>query len=199
MTNLKSVHGFNTYCGPAVISAITGESTDRCAAVISAVSGKKEIRAVEWKHLIQTFHRLRFECKQVSTGSTLYGTIIKLSHTNGFYIIGVPRHVIAIEVVDGQVFLIDNHSKDPLPAQSSARLSQMVDIAYKVVPKDTPKFVSSVVQLREVTAQSQLDIIRLNKYEKTEDDTTTHLGYIKYTDVAELQSIIRSLKDKYGC
>lgn len=53
MTNLKDINfGINQYCGPAVLSALTGESTDRCAAVISAVSDRKEIKAVQRQHLI---------------------------------------------------------------------------------------------------------------------------------------------------
>src|SRR3990167_10550098 len=100
MTSLKEVNfGVNKYCGPAVLSALTGRSTDECASVISRISGKTVIKAVEIQHLIKTFNKLRFDCIRVSfTGYTLFGTLNFLAKQEGCYIILIPHHIIAVEV-----------------------------------------------------------------------------------------------------
>jgi len=133
-TNLKEIQGMNVYCGPAVLSALTGKSTDECAGVISAINGRREIKSVNVADLIAALKKLRFDCTPIGrTSYSLFGTLNSLSRNDGFYIITVPHHVIAIEVIDSKIFLIDNHSKQPLPAESSARLTQRVELIYKVV------------------------------------------------------------------
>ena len=68
MTNLKDVNfGLNQFCGPAVLSSLTGKSTDECASVISAISGRLEIRAVDMKYLIAALEKLRFNVNRVDT------------------------------------------------------------------------------------------------------------------------------------
>lgn len=192
MTNLHEVNfGINQYCGPAVLSAITGESTDRCAAVISAVSGKTVIKAVSIAHLKEAFKRLRFNVTDIDTSSTLYGTILRLAHKDGFYIIMVPKHVIVIEVIDGSVYLVDNASKTPLPAGSSARLMQSVECAFKVSPKDTPVFVRSEIRIDGMPSYTQ--IRRVNIYENADDNTIENLGSIRYNSISELEQIINEL------
>src|SRR6266446_3016821 len=140
ITTLKEIHGMNSFCGPGVMSALTGKSTDECAAVISAISGRVEIRSVNIKHLIEAFKRLRFDMIEIEKSSyTLFGCLNGLSSRPGMYIVLIPKHVIAVEVAveNGiyKLFLIDNHSKSPLPAESSARLSQKVDSIYKITAK----------------------------------------------------------------
>ncbi len=45
-TNLKDINfGINQFCGPAVISVLTGKSTDECASVIMAITGRSEERS----------------------------------------------------------------------------------------------------------------------------------------------------------
>lgn len=48
---LHKPHGSNKWCGPTAMSAITGFSTDECAAVARMVSGKRAIRGLRWSHL----------------------------------------------------------------------------------------------------------------------------------------------------
>ncbi len=62
MTNLKDINfGLNEYCGPAVLSALTGESTDRCASVIMSITGKTVVKAVDFDDLVKAFKKLRFD------------------------------------------------------------------------------------------------------------------------------------------
>lgn len=196
MTNLHEVNfGLNQYCGPAVLSAITGESTDRCAAVISAVSGKKVIKGVQASHLKEAFRRLRFDVININPvgvfSSRLHGLIMELSNSDGFYIIIVPGHFIAIEVLKGQVYLVDNASKSPLPANSSARLMQRVEHVFKVIPRDTPKFIQSIIQVNENV--NSIDIYRVNIFENDEDNTRVLIGNIRYSNKIEYQEIIIAL------
>lgn len=193
MTNLKEINfGFNEFCGPSVMSAITGESTDRCAAVISAVSGKSVIKAVSIAHLKEAFRRLRFDVTDVDFSSTLYGTLMRLSDKDGFYIIMVPKHVVAIEVVQNQVWLVDNASKQPLPANSSARLMQRVEHAFRVERKKAPVLIAIAIRAyRSVT--NIINIKHISEYENTEDNTEYSLGQIRFRDEDELKQILTAL------
>jgi hypothetical protein len=144
MTNLNEIQGFNVYCGPGVLAALTGKSTDQCAAVISAITGQKVIKAVHLVNIIEAVRRLGFTAETIraQTGS-LFGLFRQLYDKPGFYIIEVPGHVVAIEVTDVDeggraIYLIDNHTKHAISAASSARLTQKVVSVYKVNPPRIP-------------------------------------------------------------
>lgn len=198
MTSLKDVNfGLNQYCGPAVLSALTGESTDRCVAVISAISGKTEIKAVAREHLKEALKRLRFEVKDESDyfgGSTLYGKLYNMCTRNGLYIVFVPHHVIAVEVKGSEIYICDNHTKAPLDIKQSARLTQKVEEVWKVTPKATPKFVRSEIKI--VRNTNGLDIQSYSHYENLEDNIRYNLGHIKFKDNQELRQIIEALKNE---
>lgn len=136
MNNITPIFGMNRYCGPAVLSALTGKSTDTCAAVISAISGKNVIKSVQVEHLVEAFKRLNFETQEVCPVSrTLYGNISFMINRDGNYIIVVPEHVVAVTITDKQAFFIDNHTKEPINAIASARLTQEVKRIIKITPK----------------------------------------------------------------
>lgn len=140
MTNLKEVNfGMNKFCGPAVLSALTGKSTDECAAVISAINGQTTITAVYMHDLMRAFNKLGFDFtkEEKLIGRTLYGTLFRLASEEGMYIVCVPHHVVAVEVKDKRAYIIDNHTKQPLVASSSSRLMQKVTEVYRV--KERPK------------------------------------------------------------
>jgi hypothetical protein len=138
MTNLNEIFGLNQYCGPSVLSALTGRSTDSCAAVISAVSGRNTIKAVQVTHLLQACERLGFTTEQVkSPAGTVFGLLSSLHGRPGFYIIVVPHHVIAVEVSD-KIYLIDNTTKRAINAANSARLTQRIENVWQVKPKPKP-------------------------------------------------------------
>lgn len=194
MTSLNEINfGVNRYCGPSVLSAITGESTDRCAAVISAVTGKQTIKAVQMAHLIDAFKRLRCDVVKIDNiGRTIYGTMMKLADNDGIYVIAIPHHVLAIEVVEHQVFIVDNHTKVPLPAGSSSRLMQKVEEVYKITKKELPQFVSSSIRISRTV--HSINIYRVNKYVNEEDNTQKYKGNIIFNSLADYEEIIDSLK-----
>lgn len=191
MTSLKEVHGLNTYCGPAVLSALTGRSTDECAAVISSITGQTTIKGVFTKDILLALKKLRFNSEPVLCGRTLYGTILRLADHDGFYIIVVPHHYVALEVSNHQVYLIDNHTKAPLLANSSARMMQKVEAAWKVTKKAEPKLLSSSIRLVEVTGYIQVQ--KLNEYENAEDNTLEKLGQFNYQSRQTLIAITDKL------
>lgn len=134
-SNLKTVVGMNKFCGPAVLSILTGKSTDECAAVISRINGQYQVRGVLLNDLLLAAERLGFDSKAVDSAGSLFGTIVRLVHNDGMYIVMVPSHFVTIEVKDKKAFFCDNHTKEPIPAASSARLGQKVISVYKVTKR----------------------------------------------------------------
>ena len=144
MPNLNAVNvGHNKYCGPAVLSILTGKSTDECARVISSINGKYNIEGVQLKDLLEAASRLGFDADPVAAGTSLFGTLVRLSTRDGIYIVTVPKHFVAIEVDKGQVYFCDNHTKEPMPAASSARLQQAVLAVHKVTKRREPILLTS--------------------------------------------------------
>lgn len=196
MTTLNDVHGLNEYCGPSVLSIFTGETTDRCAAVIGAVSGKKVIKAVDRAHLKEAFKRLRFDVEITGfSGSSLFGVLFRMRAANGLYAVFVPHHVIAVEVRDKEIFLCDNHSKQPLDIRQSARLSQKVEEVWKVFPHQIPKLLTS--ELKIVKGFNGIEIFREMIYENKVDNYQSYIGGIKTTSQKELEDVLYKLHCYY--
>lgn len=195
MTKLHSITpGINQFCGPAVISALTGMSVDDCANAISRVNGKTIIKAVDIADIIKTLKNLRFEVtEQRVQATTLFGIINILSAVDGIYIIGVPKHVIAIRVENNQVLICDNHTKTPIDARGSARLSQKVDVILKCVALSPPKFLKSEIKIVGMNRIGFIQVVRNNYYENKEDNTNIILGQFTYKDDEELREIIGEL------
>lgn len=196
MTDLKAVDfGMNQYCGPSVLSVLTGENTDRCAAVISAVSGKQTIKAVEKGHLREALKRLRFTVEDtVFRGSTLYSTLHMMHKREGKYVVFVPEHVIAIEVTSKDIYICDNHTKTPIDVKQSARLAQRVIDVWKVVAKEPPILLRSEITVTNL--YNKIQIGRNNIYKNPEDNNREELGSFRYKDMRELRQII-SLLESY--
>ena len=193
-TNLKDINfGLNQFCGPAVLSALTGKSTDECASVISSISGKQTIEAVSPQHLLEAFQKLRFDNEEINTtGRSIYANLMHLADKDGIYLILIHRHVLAIEVLDKQITLVDNHSKQPLPANASARLMQTVEKIYKLTRRANPLFLYTNI---EVTKQySQIRIEATDIYEDSRDNVKMNKGYIYYRSQLELERIIKELR-----
>ena len=139
MTNLKSVNiGQNKFCGPAVLSILTGKNTDECARAISKVNGSYNVTGVLLTDLIKAADNLGFNSEPVMSTlyrTSLYGSLVQLVNKDGMYIFTLPKHFICIEVKDKQIHFCDNHTKSPIRAASSARLGQTVVAIHKVTKK----------------------------------------------------------------
>lgn len=192
-TSLHTIQGMNQFCGPGVLSALTGKSTDECAAVISAVSGRQEIRSVSVGHLIEAFKRLKFDMiQQDRKGYTLFANLNAISSQKGMYIIIVPKHVVAVEVIDNNhLYLIDNHSKSPVPAEGSARLSQKCEGVYKITAKPKPIFIR-----REIVVEKNQNVARIkfiDIHENPDDNIYMNIGQFSFGNEEQYKQIVAHL------
>lgn len=198
MTELKPVNfGVNEYCGPSVLSVLTGKSTDECAAVISSITGRTQIKAVNTQDLVLALERLRFDVeKRPLVARSLFGVLSNLSRYDGLYIVFVPKHVVAIRVENKEVFICDNHTKSPINAKSSARLTQPVDLIYKVTSRGEIRFIRSEIDLEVLV--DRVRIYRDNIYEDSRDNTKEKLGEFRFKTDGELTEIVNKLVSKSG-
>lgn len=152
MTSLKPVNtGMNKFCGPAVLSILTGKSTDDCAKVISSINGHYTIRGVELKDLIKAAERMGFETKPVTNvyETSLFRTLTSLVNNDGLYIVMITGHFICIEVKDRHIFFCDNHTKEAIPAASSSRLSMQVLACYKVTKSTNQQLFDEIDKINQ--------------------------------------------------
>lgn len=166
MTNLNTVNvGQNRFCGPAVLSILTGKSTDECALVISRINGKYNVTGVQITDLIKAVEKMGFRTEAVvnSVGVSLYRTLVTLVHKDGMYIVMVTGHFVCIEVKDKQIYLCDNHTKEPIPAASSSRLCMQVLACYKVVQLVTfePEIVEKKIDTIKHVSSTYLECFNL--------------------------------------
>lgn len=140
MTNLKAVkEGFNKFCGPAVLSIVTGKNTDVCARAISEVNGQYKVEGVYLKDLKKALEKLGFKSDEVPfIGRSLYSALVSIAAYNGIYIVQLETHYVCVEIQDKKIFFCDNHTKEPMPAASSARLMNGVVSISKVEIKPKP-------------------------------------------------------------
>lgn len=142
MTLQEINKGKNDFCGPAVLSSITGISTDEAEKVINTVRGSKSLdRRVTgvWQHeLNSAFEYLGWNVYHIPNvaNKSIYFLMMTMSEV-GVYLFYLPSHVIAIEIAaDGKRYIVDNHTKRPLGLSNSARLGQKVLAVVKVEKKN---------------------------------------------------------------
>lgn len=197
MTNLKAVNvGLNKFCGPAVLSILTGRRTDDCAYTISTITRGYDVRGVQLADLLKAADKLGFSSEEAPTGSSLFGTFIKLSNSDGMYIITIPNHFVIIEVLDKKIYFCDNHTKEPIPAESSARMGQKVLAANRVwkrpepPPKPVPILLRTSVRVISDFKSFSISIERYHEYENPLDNRTEYIGEIKAKDEKELDEVL---------
>lgn len=146
MTRLNAVNiGMNKFCGPAVLSILTGKSTDECARVISSINGQYRVEGVQLNDLLRAADKLGFDQKAYPASSSLYVALTRLVNDDGMYIVTLPNHFVAIEVSEKRIYFCDNHTKEPMPAASSARMLQKVMAVHKVIRRKEPELISEKV------------------------------------------------------
>jgi hypothetical protein len=124
--------GTNTFCGPSVISAITGLSTDKAAETISRITGRKKVVGVYSHELEKAFHLLDYKTERIPVSSrSVFGMLYVLKR-DGTYVFMVPGHFIAIEINGNDKFICDNHTRTPINISASARLNQKVIGLFRV-------------------------------------------------------------------
>lgn len=128
--------GTNQYCGPSVLSAIAGITTDEAASLLQSIIGNtRPIKGVYEGDLIKAFESLKYNCNKLSPSGSVFSMMFNLQGKDGYYIFTVPGHYIAIEVNGNHRFICDNHTKEPIKVSSSARLGQRVISCFMVEKK----------------------------------------------------------------
>ena len=129
--NIKPIsQGNNKYCGPAVISAVTGISTDEAEQTINAVRNRDLSRSVTgvYQHELNlAFESLGWKVYHIprTAGRSIY-LLMMTMNVDGVYVFYLHTHVVVIEIKGNKRYIIDNHTKSPLNLSSSARLGQKV-------------------------------------------------------------------------
>lgn len=138
--------GFNKFCGPAALSILTGKNTDECADAITLVNGQYRVKGVMVHDLMKAGGILGLEFTPLLAygGRSLFFTASTLSKTDGRYLVLIPKHFIVLEVKDGNIQLCDNHTKQPIDLQNSARLMQRVEGVYRVTLKPVPPPITKI-------------------------------------------------------
>ena len=129
--------GFNKFCGPAVLSIMTGHDTDECAYRISCVNGQHTVTGVHLQDLMQAGKAMgvQFEMWPYMEGRSLFFAASVMCKFKTKFLVIVANHYIMLESDgEGQIFLCDNHTITPIDLKNSARLSQKI---VKVVKVDT--------------------------------------------------------------
>lgn len=128
--------GANVFCGPAVISAVAGVTTDEAAKLVQDLRrSSRPVKAMYNSELIQVFSRLGFNTVYLDKykTSSLFYLLHSVLLEPGTYVFMVPGHFIAIEInSDGRKYICDNHTKKPLNVTASARLSQKVTCVLRI-------------------------------------------------------------------
>jgi hypothetical protein len=203
MTNLNAVTlGMNKYCGPAVLSILTGRDTDECARVISSINGQYQVAGVQLDHLIKAANKLGFDSKLIGVSGTLYRTLVSIANDDGQYIVTVPNHFIVIEVNNKEIFFCDNHTKEPIRAASSARLMQACIACYKVEKR---KNFIEPVKLAKISEEVKVKVIgpmivvtREHKYNIPERNKSESIGNLYFLDKDELNNFVEKLDALLG-
>lgn len=197
MTNLKDLkEGYNKYCGPAVLSILTGKNTDECASVISSINGKYTVEGVELKHLLLAAERLGFDCESIEPSTTLFGTLVRLSSNDGTYIVTITRHFVVIEVNEKKIYFCDNHTKRPMPAASSARLQQRVKAVHRVTKRRDPILLTSKIVVNKILTNEGYCVVQISEqitYDIEKYNRTNMIGSFRFETRADFNEFVKGL------
>lgn len=195
MPNINQVSiGMNRYCGPAVLSILTGKNTDQAAAAIYAVAPYYRGEGVNIQDMLRALDKLGFNQEKIAEGSTLYGSLTRIVGRDGMYIVGLhnddPKkadgHMVCIEVQERRIYFCDNHTKIIMPASQSARLLQKVKYIYRVSKRPDPILLGKTRRV----------VISVMIYEKLEyDQPSANTEYVvESKDFHEVDKAIEYLK-----
>ena len=118
MIELRTVHGHNGFCGPAVISTLTGMSTDGAAFLLRMHTGRRTVTKTSPPEVIAVLRALELHVEQLQIftrekdGPTLLDWLATFPRPKaGVVLIGSTGHW---QVVSGDL-LVDNQFRIPMP------------------------------------------------------------------------------------
>lgn len=131
--------GQNKFCGPSVMSAICGITTDEAESIIKSITCQKgRVTGVYEKDLRAAFESIGYKTDKITfVGRSVFAALFHINYTygNGFFVFTVPGHYIAVELNGNHRYICDNHSKEPINASASSRLGQKAVSVFRVVKK----------------------------------------------------------------
>ena len=136
-SNIKEITGGNVFCGPAVLSAITGIPTNEIAELINEVRHVpyyREVKGAFIEEILATLDKIGgYKATRIDflSNSSLY-FILATVRADGFYILTLPHHFVLAEKVGSERYICDNGLKTPMRAEGSARLNQKVLQCYHI-------------------------------------------------------------------
>jgi len=135
MPKIHSVHDTgNKFCGPAALSALTGLGTLQIERKINHIRRKPDYYKVEGcyvSELIQVLENLDYEVEMKPSDGSLFWQLSTIRQ-DGLYLVCVPHHFVVLDIQGNNRYLVDNHTKSPINAGSSARLQQQVQGVYRI-------------------------------------------------------------------
>lgn len=191
--------GHNKYCGPAVLSILTGKSTDECAAVISSVNGQYDVKGVTTPDLIRAARKLGFAIEEVNVyGQSLFGALTNLfarPDKDGIYIVTLKGHFVAVEISGKDIWFCDNHTKEPMDAAGAARLGARVISIHKVTKLPDPILIGTeMIVLKTPSGDGyHLSFRRISHFNQGEDENK-NIGYLYVHSESEIREIADKLK-----
>ena len=184
--------GMNQFCGPAVLSIYTGCNTDDCAEEIGKVTKQFKIKGVLPSDLMAAGKAMGLDFQEIEglAGRSIFWAGSVLTRMlPAMYLVTIPKHYIALEVRDQSIYICDNHTKQEIELQNSARLSQKIERIWRVTK------VSNYSKPYAVKYQLHAEMIGGSTYIKkviTMSDggiKINSLGSINATSPTELQEI----------
>lgn len=124
---MKVNKGTNPYCGPAVISILTGKNTDEAARQLALAWNvpQSAIRGVPIQVILATIGKCggRTESRDACKDSSLFLAAHYIHAQNGKYLFWLDgttsrSHVVAVEVKDHKVFYCDNRTGESVPIEA---------------------------------------------------------------------------------
>lgn len=121
---------------------------------------------VQLNDLLRAANDLGFDQVPSIKGNSLFGTLSRIIRDDGMYIITLPNHFVVIEINEKKAYFCDNHTKEPIPAVSSARLGQQVLASHKIIkrpetvietPKPQPTY-ETIIRYRCIECKAEGDL-----------------------------------------
>jgi len=194
--------GQTIYRGPAVLSSFTGCNTDDCAEEVMKIDKSFKVKGVYPDTLMKAGNAmgLEFQENMAFQGRSLFwaGTVM-VKMPPSIYLVTIPKHYIALEVRDGNLYICDNHTKQELELSNSSRLSQKIERVWKVI-KVRPYHKPHIVKTEYAAERNGMDI-SIRKIDTLSDEGIKihHLGSFKAASPSAIQDIafaLMELKDK---
>lgn len=122
MTTLHPIRGYNTYCGPAVLAAILGITTDEAAKRVREVNPRKQkVKGVSNYDILTVLERAGWRLVRIPPFTRSVKSLIRdwRHYSTGMYLINITDHYIVarrkdtLYSIDQRWDFVDNHYKTP--------------------------------------------------------------------------------------